>query len=295
MMKNIKIILTVLALLLGTVTFAAFSEPACDPTGPGGPGACNTAEPVNISSTAQAKTGLLGLGGLLLNLVGNLSFGTPAPAGQFLTTDTTGRAIWSVPAGGTGGPGDTLWGGSLTDAIYSRNSGLVGIGTQTPNSKLTVTGGDINITSANRGLISTVTGDANWASIIPRNLTTGNMILTPAIAGGQQRDVVIGAGKLCLGGVCLGAWPAGGTGGSIPDDMPRNCRRLQGRTVGDSGSKACGRVGKSCLMARKDGFFQQSWDAEVSCGEPLGNGCSRTGAGDYCQICCDTFESYPLL
>ena len=217
MMKNIKIILTVLALLLGTVTFAAFSEPACDPTGPGGPGACNTAEPVNISSTAQAKTGLLGLGGLLLNLVGNLSFGTPAPAGQFLTTDSTGRAIWSVPAGG-GGSGDTLWGGSTAAGIYNLGFGLVGTGTQTPNSKLTVTGGDINITSPGKALIATVAGDTNWASIVPRHQTTGNIVLTPATAGGQQRDVVINAGKLCLGTDCRAAWPAGGTAPAATPD-----------------------------------------------------------------------------
>ncbi len=126
MIKNIKSVLLVLVLLVATSALA-FTEPACGPTG------CNAPEPINVSGNAQVKTGLLGLGGLILQFVGDLSFGTAAPTGQFLTTNETGTAIWAPAGGGSGG----FW-AAVGNNISNTNSGNVGIGISSPNANLDV-------------------------------------------------------------------------------------------------------------------------------------------------------------
>lgn len=80
----------------------------------------------------------------------------------------------------------------------SYNVGNVGIGTVDPTTKFRVSGGDIGLDAD--GLLRSVAGDTQAASIELRDLTSGNMVITPSNAGGTQRNVVIPAGNLGVSG-----------------------------------------------------------------------------------------------
>lgn len=93
--KNVKLV--ILALLLGFgmnyAIAATWTPPASTP--PAG----NTASPINVTPTAQSKTGVLGVGGLGVFGAITIQNGSQG-AGKVLTSDATGLATWQTPGAG---------------------------------------------------------------------------------------------------------------------------------------------------------------------------------------------------
>lgn len=133
--------IAVAVLLLGAGVAFAWTGPSEAPTGG------NVAAPVNVGSTAQTKSGTLGVNGLAV--FGNtllsgssryLNWGTTAGDSGYGLRDNGGTIQYKNSGGNwTSFSGGGTWTTSGDD-IYAANSGNVGIGVTNPSQKLVVSG-----------------------------------------------------------------------------------------------------------------------------------------------------------
>ena len=118
-LRPLKVVILALALSIGISYVSAWTTPTATPP------SSNVAAPINVSSTAQTKTGDISAWNLISNavatnnvvstavvtnsLVGNtvatnnLAVPTGAAAGRVLTSDAAGNATWKAAGGITGG------------------------------------------------------------------------------------------------------------------------------------------------------------------------------------------------
>ncbi len=79
-------------MLVTGIAYAVWTEPTANPPG-------NNAEaPINVGSSAQYKSGALGIGGLLAAF-GGFQMPTGAGAGKVLTSDASGIGTWQAGGG----------------------------------------------------------------------------------------------------------------------------------------------------------------------------------------------------
>ncbi|MCC6290700.1 hypothetical protein IT398_01390 [Candidatus Nomurabacteria bacterium] len=144
-MKYFKILVVVLFTILAGVTVvrAAWSEPACGPTG------CNTPEPINVSVSSQIKDGGLGV---LSNLFvgGSVGIGTSNTGGEKLVVNGTtrlqsdlflGSFAQALHVNGSSLHINPAASGGFDNVIFNiGNQGNVGIRTWTPQAALDVAG-----------------------------------------------------------------------------------------------------------------------------------------------------------
>jgi hypothetical protein len=154
--QSIITIIACISVVAGVSLVYSWTGPTQTP--PGG----NVDAPINVSGTAQVKTGALSIGGLLQ--VGGFKMTSGAGAGKVLTSDASGLASWQT-GGGASGVSQIIAGTNITISpttgtgvvtinstggggywalsgtnIYNTNTGNVGIGTTTPSQKLDVAG-----------------------------------------------------------------------------------------------------------------------------------------------------------
>jgi hypothetical protein len=208
-MNLLRRLLPGIALIIGTFLVSigfhvlAFTEPSAGPTGG------TVYVPLNTGSNWQSKAGGLDLNtsgayaaGLIVSS-GNVGIGTASPgaklevagqvkitggtpgAGKILTSDASGLATWTTPAGGGGWTDD----GSAVRLTTSTDN--VGIGTASPSEKLHVNGN--------------IYVGGNWYK--SGNLTSVNNAIS--VWGGTGGMIVGNSGGLTVG---MGMTSAGAAG-----------------------------------------------------------------------------------
>ena len=142
--QPLKVITLALILSVGISYVSAWTAPSATPP------SSNVAAPVNVSSTAQIKTGDFSAWNLISNGVvtnnavvtnsiagntvatNNLVVATGAAAGKVLTSDATGNATWQIPASSgvtslTAGSGISLSGSTGVVTVSSTGGGKTGL------------------------------------------------------------------------------------------------------------------------------------------------------------------------
>ncbi|MCZ7593708.1 MAG: hypothetical protein M5U16_01430 [Hyphomicrobium sp.] len=127
----------------------------------------------------------------------------------------------ALVGGGSGGGGSGTAAGSVAGAVqfndgasgfaaddvnlvWDDSNDRLGIGTASPTEKLEVTpgniriGGNIKLSASNPKIIAD-NSDTQQGTIELRDLSTGNMILTPSNGGSVQRNLIIPLGKVGIG------------------------------------------------------------------------------------------------
>jgi len=163
-------------LIIGSIFFSVIVSAWTAPTG--APPTLNASAPVNLSATAQSKTGSLGVGGLAV-------FGNASITGNLTLVNTTGNGVDATgPSSGSSFYGVIGRAGSYFGALGRADGfSFVGVGTLWNQGNMTINGAGNGITFPDGTVQTTAAGGVSAIGSLPTG--GGSASIATAFSGVQ--------------------------------------------------------------------------------------------------------------